>query len=190
MPSEAKSTTSPGVNSIVVSSYCVSGMRPRGIPSRRMESRWLCRGRAQVRGQMRAQHTDGERAIERSGSAFAGNVTEREAETAFAVGQEIVEVASQFARGNVGRGEVEPGNLARAVGKQASLDFASHVQILLKTELRVACFLIEARVFQRDGDIGAERLKHAFMFGRECMGLDAFEVEDADEAIAQQKRHD
>ena len=41
-----------------------------------------------------AEHADGERAVERGGGAFAGNVPEGEAETAFAIREEIVKVAA------------------------------------------------------------------------------------------------
>src|SRR5260370_5911194 len=106
-----------------------------------------------MRDHMLAEHADGERAIERRSSAFARNVTKREAETALAIGKKIVKVASQFARGNIPRSEVETGDFARAVREQTSLNFASHLEILLEAELRVPCFLIESRVFERHGDI-------------------------------------
>src|SRR2546429_3798309 len=37
MPSEAKTTTSPGTRSRMDSSYCVPGSKPRGMPSRRTD---------------------------------------------------------------------------------------------------------------------------------------------------------
>src|SRR5260370_2238604 len=138
-----------------------------------------------MRDQRLAEHADGERAIERGGSAFAGNVTKREDETALTRRKKIVEVATQFARGNIPGGEVETGDFACAIREQTSLNFASHLEILLETELGIACFLIEARVFERNRNIGAERREHAFVFQRECVRVRAFQVKNADQPIAQ-----
>src|SRR6267154_2585855 len=166
MPSEAKTTTSPGSRSTVVSSYCVSGIRPSGTPSRRMACTWP----------LRTSKGYGPPALER--------VRLREAATALAIGKKIVKVASQFARGNIPRGEVETGDFACAVREQTSLNFASHLEILLEAELRVACFLIEARVFERNGDIGAKGRKHAFVFQGERARFRAFQIKNSDQSIA------
>src|SRR6266403_443159 len=145
-----------------------------------IESREHFRGRAQMSDHVLAEYADGERAVERGSGAFAGNVPEREAETALAIGEEIVKITPQFV----------PGNIARAVRKEAALNLARHVEILLETKLRVARFLIEAGVFERDGDIGAQRGKHALVLQSEGVGLRAFKIENSDEPVAQQKRHD
>src|SRR5258707_808709 len=65
-----------------------------------------------MRDHMLTEHADGERAIERRGSAFARNVTKREAETALTIRKKIVEVAPQFAPGNIPGGEVPGLDLA------------------------------------------------------------------------------
>src|SRR6266403_383955 len=155
-----------------------------------IESREHFRGRAQMSDHVLAEYADGERAVERGSGAFAGNVPEREAEPALSIGEEIVKITPQFVRGNICRGEVQTGNFARAVRKQAALNLARHVEILLETKLRVARFLIEAGVFERDGDIGAQRGKHALVLQSEGVGLRAFKIENSDEPVAQQKRHD
>src|SRR5258707_808705 len=78
-----------------------------------------------MRDHMLTEHADGERAIERRGSAFARNVTKREAETALTIRKKIVEVAPQFARGNIPGGEVETGDFAAGYvpGRELGGDF-------------------------------------------------------------------
>src|SRR6266404_4514381 len=57
-----------------------------------IESREHFRGRAQMSDHVLAEYADGERAVERGSGAFAGNVPEREAETALSIGEEIVKI--------------------------------------------------------------------------------------------------
>src|SRR5260370_39716502 len=120
-----------------------------------IESREHFRGRTEMCDHMLAEHADRERAVERGGSAFAGNVSKREAEAAFAVREELVGGATQFVRRNIRTGEIQARTFTRAVPKQAALNFTSHLEILLETELRVARLLVKARVFESDGDIRA-----------------------------------
>src|SRR5438105_9243178 len=48
-----------------------------------------------------AKNSDGERAEERGGSAFAGDVAQYKRKAAVSVGKEIVKVAAEFASGHV-----------------------------------------------------------------------------------------
>src|SRR5260221_67512 len=138
-----------------------------------------------MRDHMLAGHADGERALKRRGSALSPNVTKREAQTGPSLGKKNLKNASPIARGNIPRGEVETRDFACAVREQTSLNFASHLEILLEAELRVACFLIEARVFERNGDIGAKSRKHAFVFQGERARFRAFQIKNSDQSIAQ-----
>jgi hypothetical protein len=73
--------------------------------------------RTGMRDNVLTHDADGQRAEERGGGAFAGNIAESDGEAAFSVGKKIVEIAAQFARGAIPSGEVEAGNLARAGGR-------------------------------------------------------------------------
>src|SRR5260370_36827435 len=108
-----------------------------------------------MRDHMFAEHADGQRTVEGRSSAFARNVTKREAETALAIREKIVEVAAQFARRNIPGSEVETGDFARTVREQTSLNFATHLQILLQTELPLARSLADAPALARNRDTRA-----------------------------------
>jgi len=90
----------------------------------------------------------------------------------------------QFAREHTRR-RGRDRDFACAVREQTSLNFASHLEILLEAELRIACFLIEARIFERNGDIGAKGRKHAFVFQGERARFRAFQIKNSDQSIAQ-----
>ena len=98
---------------------------------------------------------DRQGAIERRCGAFAGNITERESQPAFAVGKKIVEISAQGARGYIGRREIEPGNFAGAGGKELALDFARGIELAPKPPLAFPRVLIEPRILKCDGHVGA-----------------------------------
>src|SRR5713226_893117 len=119
--------------------------------------------RARMLDDVLAHGADGERAKERGRSALAGDIAERDSETALAVGKKIVEVAAQFARGG---------------------------KILVEAALSLPGLFVEAGVFKGDGYVGGERGEHAFVLGGERMRLRTFQIQDADQAILHQKRND
>ena len=139
-------------------------------------------------GRVLPQDADGQRAIKRGSGAFAGDVAKSKGETAFAVRKEIVKVAAQFASGSVTRSEIEARNFPRASGEKLALNFASGVQVREQALLVFAGFLVEAAVFQSDRNVGAESGEHTLVLGGKGMRLNAFEVENADQAVAQQER--
>src|SRR2546421_6035156 len=103
-----------------------------------------------------AKNSDGERAEKRGRSAFAGDVAQDKRKAAVSVRKKIIEVAAEFASGHVRRSDVEAGNFARAAGQKLALNFASGVQLGEEALFVLSSFLVEARIFQRDGDERAE----------------------------------
>src|SRR5579859_2642041 len=79
-----------------------AGIEARGVQTA-IEHLQHFSGRARMIDDVLAQNADGERAVESSRRSFAGDITENEGEAAVAVGKEIVEVAAEFASGNVRR---------------------------------------------------------------------------------------
>jgi hypothetical protein len=80
---------------------------------------------------MRAQHADGQRAVERRRRRLAGDVAHRNRQLVAGIKQEIVEVAAQLPRRRVGIAEVEPRQARRRCGQQTFLDFARRVEVAL-----------------------------------------------------------
>jgi len=130
-----------------------------------------------------AENAHSERTIKRCGGSFAGNISQRQAEAAAAVGEKIVEVSGQLTRRDIGGCNVQAGNVTFAVGQKLALDFARGVQIVLQALLAIAGLFEKAGIFERDGDIGAEDSQHAFVLGGEGVEVCAFEIENADESI-------
>src|SRR4029077_5030893 len=116
-------------------------------------------------GGMLAQNADGQRTVKCGSSAFAGDVTQSEAEAAFAVRQKIVEVAAKFPCGSVPRGEIDTRDFAGASGKKLALNFARGVQVAEQALLVFAGLLVQAAVFEGDSDIRAEGGEHALVLG-------------------------
>ena len=136
-----------------------------------------------------ANDADGERGEQRRGCAFAGDVAQEHGEAAFAVGKKIVKVAAELARRVVGGGEFQAGDFARAGGQETALNFARRGEIGLQAAFGFACFFVEASVFERDGDVGAESGEHALVLVGKGVGVGAFQIENADETILQEQRH-
>src|SRR5215831_10024388 len=99
-----------------------------------------------------AQDPDRERAEERCGSPFAGDVAENESQPSVTVRKKIVEIAAEFARRNVGRGDIEAGDLTRSARQKLPLNFARGVEFTEETLFVAACLLVHTRIFERDGD--------------------------------------
>src|SRR5258707_15358873 len=118
------------------------------------------------------QDADRQRAVERGGGAFAGDIAESDGEPAFSVGKKIVKIAAKLARGAIPGGEIEAGDFARAGGKKLALNFARCIEIVLETALVDARIFIKARVFQSDGDIGTKRRERALMLLRKSVRQD------------------
>src|SRR5262249_51859864 len=117
-----------------------------------------------------------------------GDVAESESEPAFAIGNEVVKVSAEFTGGSVAGSEVDARDFAGAGGKQLTLDFAGSVQVAEQPLLVFARLLIEAAVFEVDGDVGAEGSEQALVLGGKRVSLGACEVENADEGVAEEKR--
>jgi len=110
-----------------------------------------------------AKNSDGKRAEERRRSAFAGDIAQYKRKAAVAVGKKIVEVAAEFASRHVRRSDVEAGNFTRAAGQKLALNFPGSVEFREEALLVLASFLVEALIFQRDGDERTERRDEPFM---------------------------
>src|ERR1700674_2523073 len=89
-------------------------------------------GRAGMPDDVLAQDADGQRAEERGGGAFAGNIAENEGEAALSVGKKIVEIAAELARGTITGGQVEARDFAPAGRKKLALNFARVIELVLE----------------------------------------------------------
>ena len=166
-----------------------TALEPRGVQAA-VEHGEHFGGRAGMLDDVLAENADGERSEERRGGAFARDVTKGNGQTSFAIRKKVVEISAEFARRTVHGGKIETGDFTRTGGKQLALDFTCGRQIILETVLVPTGFFEQAGIFERDGDVGAERSKHALVLGREGICFGAFEVEHADEPVLKEQRHD
>jgi hypothetical protein len=74
--------------------------------------------------------------------------------------------------------------------EKLALNDASGVEVALKVLLAGPGLFVEARIFESDGDEGAEDFEHALVLVGEGVHLGAFQIEDADETILQEERDD
>ncbi len=75
-------------------------------------------------------------------------------------------------------------------GQQAQLHLARHGDIALQLCLLAADGLVEAGVFNADGDLGGEGGQYALMLFMEEAGAGVFEVQNADDAALVKERDD
>jgi hypothetical protein len=147
-------------------------------------------GRAGMGDHVLAQNADGQRAEQSRGGAFAGDVAEDHGEAALPVRKKIVEVAAEFACRFVGGGEFEARDFTSAGGEKLALNFARGGEVGVKAALGFAGVFVEAGIFQGNGDVGTQGDEHALVLGGEGVGVGAFQVEHADQAILEDQRHD
>ena len=76
------------------------------------------------------------------------------------------------------------------VGQQAELDFAGHGDVALELLLLALDGLVEARVFNGDGDLRGHGGEGAHVVFIEEGGARVFEIEDADDAVLVEERND
>ena len=131
-----------------------------------------------------------ERGEERSGSGFAADVAEDDGGLVGRVFEEVVEVAADGAGGQ--KADREFGVLVhgRRGRQQAKLDFAGHGDVALELLLLALDGLVEARVFDGDGDLRGHGGEGADVIFVEEGGARVLEIEDADDALLVEERND
>src|SRR5260370_21349180 len=136
-----------------------------------------------------ANRADRQGTIQRRGGAFAGNIAQRDSQASVTVGEESVKVSTQFTRRNITSSQIEARHFARAGGKKLTLNLSRGIEIAAQPALVLARFFIEPRVLECDGDIGTKRGKHALMFRGESVRVRAFQIENTDETVLDETRH-
>src|SRR4030095_9439683 len=101
----------------------------------------------------------------------------------------VHKVAAQFARRDVGCSDIEARNLARAARQELKLNLSRGIEVVLQPKLIFPGILIKPRVLECDGNEGTQGNQHALLLRRERSVLRAFKIQDADQAILQQKRN-
>src|SRR5208283_760757 len=124
---------------------------------------------------------DGNGSIESGGSALAADVAECDAQLLRAVAQEFVEVAANFACREVTSGNVKAVIAGGHGTKQRALDALGGLEVALEAGFVFGNLLVEACVFQRDGEIRGEDGKGLNVFLGKVVELRTFQIEDADD---------
>ena len=107
-----------------------------------------CGGLKFLRGQA-AHDADSDGAVESGGCAFAANVAEGYAELLWAIAQEIVQIAADFARGDITRGDIEAVVFRRCGTQQRPLNALGGLQIALQARFTLRHLLVKPCVFER-----------------------------------------
>src|SRR6266850_1286623 len=128
-------------------------------------------------------------AVESCGGAFAGNIAEGEAQTAFSVGKEIIKISAEVSSRDVGSREIETGHFAGAGRQELALNFPRAVHFVPEATFTLPRIFVEARVFECDSNVRAQRHEHAFMLRREGVRNSALEIQNADQPVLQEKRN-
>src|SRR2546427_2284882 len=139
-------------------------------------------GRLKLLLEETSQDADGDGPIESSGSSLSADVAQSHAELLRAIAQEVVEVAADFARGEVASGDVEAIVVGRNRPQQGGLDALGGLQVALHAGLVAGHVLVEAGVFERNGQVRGENGKGLDVLLGEVVELRALQVQDADDA--------
>ena len=123
-------------------------------------------------------------------SGFAADVAEDDGGAVGAVVDEVVEVAADGACGQKANGHFGVGMGGCGGRQQAELDLAGHGDIALQLALLAADGLVEAGIFDGDGDLGGEGGEDAHLLFMEEGGAGVFQVENADDAALVKERND
>ena len=159
---------------------------------RHIEPSQHLRGREPLRGQaagQAAQDAADHGAVKRRRSPFAAHITDDEDVAVLAVGQEIIEVAAQLARGLKTGADLEALNDRAQGGHDVHLDFARAFEVPLQARFAANHALVEPGVFDGHGDLRCQRRKNADMFVREVAQPGTFHIHDADHPVAIDQRH-
>ena len=85
--------------------------------------------------------------------------------------------------------DLEPLDFRRAGGHEDALQLARGFEVLFHAALAQRQFLVEARVFDRAGDLRREQRERAHVVVGEEADAVAFEVDYADHAVLRDERH-
>src|SRR5580704_804711 len=135
-----------------------------------------------------AQDSDGHGGVERGCGSLARNVADRDRQAAVAIQQKVVEVSGEFASGRVHRRYIDAGNFTDGLRQKLALNIAGGIEVAEQTQLVFTRGGVEARIFERDGNVGTQDAQHALVFGAECFELGALQVQHAYQAALQQQR--
>src|SRR6266850_4279327 len=144
---------------------------------------------AGVLGDKFPDRADRQGAVKSCGGAFAGNIAEREAQAALSVGKEVIKISAEVASRDVGSREIETGHFAGAGGKELALDFPGAVHFVPEPPFTLPRLFVEARVLERDGNVRAQGDEHTLVLCSEGVRDGAFQIENADEPVLQEKRN-
>ena len=130
-----------------------------------------------------AHDADGDGAIKRGGGAFAADITKGDAELLRAVAQKFVEIAANFARGEIAGGHIDAKILGGNGAQESALNALGGLEIALEASFISRDLFVEAGVFERYGKIGGENGERLHVLVGEVIELRTLEVENADDAV-------
>src|SRR5579862_3334868 len=128
---------------------------------------------------MRADDAAHERGVNGGGSTLAADISDDEPEPRHRVGNEIVEIAADGTGGNKFGGHVEMRQFGIRLGEQAALQLASQRQIALQAALLPFDLFVQARIFERNGNLRRQRRHGSLMFFGKESAARMLEVEHA-----------
>ena len=131
-----------------------------------------------------------QRGKQSSRRGFAADVAEDDGGAVGAVVDEVVKVAANGAGGKKANRHFSVGVRGRGRRQQAKLNLASHGDVALELRLLAADSLVEAGIFNGDGNLCGHRGQRAHVPIVKEPGAGVFQVEHADDAAFIKQRHD
>src|SRR4030088_3311023 len=128
-----------------------------------------------------AEDAADEGGVECGGRGFAADVSDGDGGATGTVVEVVVDIASDGAGGDALGGDFGALELRRTRGHEAELDLAGHLEVALHALLFFVDALVEARVGDADGDLGAEGGEGALVVVVVVVDASVLEVEDADD---------
>ncbi len=135
----------------------------------------------------RAEEAADEGGVKRRRGSLAGRVAEDDGHLAVVVVEEVEQVAGDLAGGLEAYSDFQALDLGRVAREEDRLEFTGGLEVVFHTLFALGDLFVQTGVLDGAGDGGGEQSEGASMFGSEIVEADAFEVQNANDAVAEEE---